>query len=443
LTCAETISSHKFKVFLFSFFLLALPSFSWAQVLPGRTEASDDEEGLEFHPSFSVSERYQDNVRQEAFDNRQEDFSVRWRPGLDLKYNGYRHSHELEYFSEFTRYHQLHEEDTNTHLVVLNNNLALREIVEFNVRTTESFRSERQDLRQAERRNNFLETNVFTVNPTLRINVVETTSLIGFYTYSRTSIMEEDQEDYLSNTFGGSLNQQLYDVVELFCGYRQVEQDFLKDTPDFVDNVYFGGLNWDIMSTLRLEGEYGYSVRRYDKETDFVTDLRTENDIWSVVLRNDITETTHVDISYSQSQQVREITDTEQILRETLSAGFQQILVDLLRINLNGSYSEEDYQFTDRRDINSNVNLLLVTIFSEIISFQAGGGYGNNYFWPDAVRENVYSYQAGITYSPLEWLTGSVNYRHVETDNDSPEGSTDFRAEFDQNSVTVTLAARF
>ncbi len=438
---SEAIFSHKFKVFLFSIFLL--PSFSWAQVSPGRPVPSDDEEVLEFHPSFSVSERYQDNVRQEAFDDRKEDFSVRWRPGLDLRYNGYRHNHELEYFSEFTRYHHLHEENTNTHRVALNNNLSFREIVEFDVKTTESFRSEKLDLRQAQRRDNFMEINDFAVNPNLRINVVEDTSLVGFYTYSRTSIMKGDREDYLSNTFGGSLNQKLYDVVELFGGYRQKEQDFQEETPDSVDNVYFGGLNWDIMSTLRLEGEYGYSVREYDRETDIVTDIKTENDTWSVVLKNDISETMHVDISYSQAQQVRQVIDTEQILTETVSAGFQQILVDLLRINLTGSYSDEDFEFTDRRDISSDVNLLLATDFSEIISFQAGGGYGNNYYWPDAVRENVYSYQAGITYRPLEWMTGSVEYRHVETDNNTPEDRTDFRPEYDQNTVTVTLAARF
>lgn len=442
MTYAETISGHKFKVFLFSFFLL--PSFSWAQVPPGQTEYPDDKELLEVHPSFSVSEQYQDNVRQEAFDNRQEDFSVRWRPGLDLKYNGYRHSHELEYYSEFTRYHHLHDEDTNTHHVLLVNDLALREIAELNVKTSESFRSEKLDLRQAERRDNYLEINDFSVNPTLRVNVIENTSLVGFYTYSRTSVMKGSREDYLSNTFGGSLNQRLYGVVEFYGGYRQTEQDFLEESPDFVDNIYFGGLNWDIMSTLRLEGEYGYSVREYDKETDLVTDPRTENDIWSVVLRNDITETTHADISYSQAQEVRQVIDTEQILTETISAGFQHILTDLLRINLDGNYTEEDFEFTDRQDIISDVNLLLTTDFSKVISFQAGGGYGNNYYWPIAVRENVYSYQAGITYSPLEWLTGSVNYRHVETDNDSPEGgSVSFRPEYDQNRVTVTLAARF
>ena len=100
--------------------------------------------------------------------------------------------------------------------------------------------------------------------------------------------------------------------------------------------------------------------------------------------------------------------------------------------------------FTDRRDINSSVRLFLSTKFSKIISFRAGGGYANHYFWPIAVMENVYFYRADISYSPMGWLTVSVGYEHRESDNDSPEGSSAaFRTEYDQNSVTVTLAARF
>ncbi len=64
----------------------------------------------------------------------------------------------------------------------------------------------------------------------------------------------------------------------------------MKDTPDSVENVYFGGLNWDITPTLRLEGEYGVTERRYERETELVTDSRTQNDVWSVAVRNDITE---------------------------------------------------------------------------------------------------------------------------------------------------------
>ena len=436
MTPYQTFHRYYFFIFICSFLYLISSSTSFAQV-------STQGEDFEFHPSFSVSERYQDNVRQQAYDERQEDFSVLLRPGLDFKYNGEKHQHELEYFSTFTRYSHLHREDTNIHHVALTNKIAPVELFEFSLLTTDDHRWDRRDLRQAERKNNYLETNNFAVNPSLRINVFEHTSIAAFYRFARTSVFNGYREDYLSNTVGGSLNREVLDVFELFGGYRYKEQDFLKDTPDFVDNVYFGGLNWDISSSLRLEGEYAYNLREYDRETALVLDESTDTDTWKVTLRNDVTESTHVDIAYSKSQVVRQIRDTEQILREIASVKFNHVIEELLTIGFGGSYSEEDYEFTDRLDITRNVYLLLSTNISEIISFSAGGGYDNNYFWPIAVREHVYTYRTGITYRPLQWLTGSVEYEHRETDNDLHEGSGVFRKEYLQNSVTVTLAARF
>jgi hypothetical protein len=438
----------KCVIFVLSCLFIGFSSPSRAQVLSeeitGEWERRGEEkDALEFHPSFSVSERYQDNVRQEAFDRREDDFSVQWRPGLELEYNGDRHRHELDYFSRFTRYHHLHDEDTNTHHVALTDNFNLGGIIEFTVNTTDDFRSEQQDLLRGERRSNYLETNYFTVNPTLRINVLEHTSLVGFYTYFRTSILEEGREDYLSNTFGGSVNQEFLDAFELFGGYRYREQEFFKSTPGFIDRVIFGGLNWDITSTLRLEGEYGFSIRRYERNTAQVPDSATENDVWEMTIRNDITETTHVDISYSRSQEVREITATELVLRDTVYARFRHVLGNLFIINLVGSYTEEDFEFTDRRDVASDIRLFLETNFSEIIFFRVGGGYGNNYAWPAAVRENVYIYQAGAAYRPIRWLAGSVDYEHRETDNNSSGDETQFRTEFVQNSVTVSVTASF
>jgi hypothetical protein len=410
---------------------------SGAQGLP-------EEEIWEVHPFFDVSEQYNDNVRQEAYDDREEDFNVQWRPGLELKHNGEWHHHELEYFSLFKRYHHLAEEDTNTHYLNLVNNLVLGKIISFDVRTSEEFRSERRDPRFAERGNNYQETNIFSVSPTLRFNLLENTSLVGFYTYSRTSIMEEDKEDYLSNTFGGSIIQRFFDVLEVTGGYRCRQQDFLEDTPDFVDNIFFGGLNWDITSTLRFEGEYGRSIREYDREAETIPDTTTESDVWTVTLRNDISETTYVDISYSQAQEVREITETEQVLSKTVVANVRQTFEDLFVMSLTGNYQEDDYEFSDRRDLTSDVHLLLSTNFSEIIIFRVGGGYGNNYYWPIAVRENIYRYDAGMTYRPLEWLSGKFDYQHIESDNNlSEDAATEFRTEFTQNIFTFTLSARF
>lgn len=437
LVSQKVLFNCKFLIYISFAYILIFCSQSWAQEAAG-------EKLWEVHPSFSVSEQYNDNVRREAYDAREEDFNVQWRPGLELKYNGDWQQHTLAYFSLFKRYHHLFDEDTNTHHADLLDSLTLGKRILFTVRTTDKFRSERRDLRLAERRDNFLETNIFSVNPTLRLNLLENTSLEGFYDYSRTSIMEKDKEDYLSNTFGGSLIQRFLDKFEVLGGYRRREQEFLKDTPDFVDNNYFGGLNWDITSTLRFEGEYGKNIRKYDRETDLITDATTEADVWKATLRNDVTETTYVDISYSQSQEVREVAGTEQIIAEVLKANFRQIYEKLLVINLTGSYRKEDFEFSDRRDFTSDVNLLLSTNFSEIIIFQLGGGYANNYFWPIAVRENIYDYRAGIIYHPLEWLTGMVEYRHVENDNNaSEESATLVEPEFIQNIITFTITARF
>lgn len=409
-----------------------------------RAQEPPEEERWEVHPSFAVSEQYNDNVRQEASDDRDEDFSVQWRPGLELAYNGEWHHHELEYYSLFKRYHHEADEDTNTHHLDLENNLFFGKKVVFVVRTSDEFRSERRDPRFAERRDNYLETNIFSVSPILRFNLLENTSVEGFYTYSRTSIMEEDTEDYLSNTFGGSLIQRFLDKFEVFGGYSYRKQEFLKDTPDSVDNTFFGGLNWDITSTLRFEGEYGRTIREYERETVMITDATTESDVWTVTLQNDISEATYVDISYSQAQEVREIAVTEQVITEALEGHIRQTLEGLVVISLTGGYREEDFEFSDRRDFTSEVHLLLSTDFSKIIIFQLGGGYANNYYWPIAVRENIYFYNAGIIYHPLEWLTGIVEYRHIENDNNpSEDAAAAVGPEFTQNIVTVTLSVRF
>jgi hypothetical protein len=157
--------------------------------------------------------------------------------------------------------------------------------------------------------------------------------------YDDSDLEERDRSD---NAYSAYLFYKVQPKTSIFGQYRFIDIDY--DINTLADNsqeqLYFGGVQWDMTAKSRGRLKAGYGVKDFEDPTIDEADTI----IFEAELNHKFTPKTALNLTgFSRTDETR-IQGTDYVLTQGLSAGYNQRFTEKLTGHLFLSYSWDDYQ---------------------------------------------------------------------------------------------------
>ncbi len=412
------------KLFILSFFVTAIIG-SVAQTAFAA---------FEFHPRFSVSEEYNDNLYL-AENNQQEDWITIISPGFRLLYDNRSIDANIDYSLRYKIYKNNSDDNQDKFKDIqrANASVLLFGGRPFTLRLSERITRDQLDdsERYAEYNDVVNRSTVYrtSIAPEYRQSLGQTLTLVLGYTYNRVDWVDPVGDDTQEHIGRVSLEKNLSTATTIFgsYAYRVMASDAPED--EFDRNDYSVGVRQQLGKRMSLSGEFGYSTVEYDIDGD------TDSMTWNFSADYQMTAAILLRLSLSQDFVVSATNGLTKIHEVTAGLGYKKDAID-------GSadfyWSKTDYIRLDRQDTAYGVRFGMSDQLSNYFTVHANGELEFAEYQELARDEDVYRYSLGtsLDYTYRRFLV-SCGYRYRV--NNSDIDTNDYR----NNVVTLSGTVRF
>ncbi len=389
---------------------------------------------FEFHPRFTLSEEYNDNLYL-ADDNEQEDWITIVSPGFQLTYDNRSVDANIDYFLQYKIYKNHSEENQDEFKDVqrAKASILLFGGKPFTLQMSETISRDQLDdsERYADYNDLVNRSTVYrtSVTPQYRQSLGQTMALVFGYTYNRVDWVDAAGDDTQEHIGRVSLEKTLSTATTISgsYAYRIMDSDAPEDEFDRQD--YSIGLRHQLGKRTSVSGEIGYSTVEYD--TGYDTDSTT----WNVSADYQLSAAFLLSLYFSQDFSVS-ATDG---LTKTQEAG---IGLDYKKDMLSGSgeiyWAKSDYVRLDRKDTAYGLRVEASDQLSNYFTVNVNGDLEFAEYQELGTDEDVYRYSIGssVDYTYRRFLI-SCGYRYRV--NNSDKDANDYT----NNVVTLGGTVRF
>lgn len=298
-----------------------------------------------FTPSIGISEEYNDNIYDSAFDVRT-DYVTHFLPGLALKYKTSFWDWDINYLLDYRIYanNSYNEEDVHNlnvnGQVTLLDNLLFVDIQEAYQRVSTSIR---QDFTQESGNVNQTDSNIFSISPYITLKPA---SMVNAKLGARlASYWYQDPESIDKDEYGGygSIHYEVSPKIFIDSGYTFTHSDARQD-PD-VNNYdwhnLYAGPRYEYADKSFVYAHGGYTI------IDYSSGRRFDNPFWDVGVSHDFgtyQATVETRVSYEQDpdQNLTQVTSYSGGLTKTFARGKAGVSLGYLKYEYMNESEEPD-----------------------------------------------------------------------------------------------------
>jgi hypothetical protein len=364
---------------------------------------------FEYHPSLAVSEEFNDNVYESAFDRRT-DYITRILPGLALRYNAPLWDWDVSYLFDYRYYARNSREDDTTHnltahgLTRIINDLLFLDISDTYQRVSLDIN---RDYTQESLFVNQTDSNTFTVSPYFVFHPGAKVTVNTGYRYTNIWYRDPQAEDNREHTGFANAAYQYSDKLSLSVAYSFTRHD---SNEGYYRHTAFAGARYEYADRCFVFGQGGYTL------FDFDDSRSTSNPYWSAGIthvRDPYTFTFSTSVSYP-SDPLADVTE-QTVYAASVTRAFQRGSLGVtfsyseLRDPFTDTRTESSYSggFTGRYELSEN----LVGTF----------GFSAERYEGDDLNGNSWRFYVnpGLSYTFPREITLALNYYFVDSSSDN------------------------